>query len=148
MSRMPTDSGGTRAGAIDARYLLSIFLVGLAYVIFAEIGFSMASATKQVTAVWPPTGIAVGVLFLLGYRVWPGVFLGALVSNALGHEPILTAVGIAIGNTLGPMLGVFLLRRFAAFDPVMDRVNDVLALLAAAAISMTVTATNGVTNLA
>lgn len=148
MSRLPTDSGGTRAAAVNARFLLTIFLVGVAYVIFAEIGFSMASATKQVTAVWPPTGIALGALFLLGYRVWPGVFLGALVSNAVSHEPFVTATGIAIGNTLGPMLGVFLLRRFGQFDPAMERVRDVLALLASAAIGMTVTATNGVSNLA
>src|SRR5579863_3578694 len=137
MNRMQTASGGTRAAAIDARYVLTIFLVGAVYVIFAEIGFSMASATKQVTAVWPPTGIAVGALFLLGYKVWPGVFLGALVSNAVSGEPFLTAVGIATGNTLGPALGVFLLRRFGQFDPAMDRVRDVLALLASAAIGMT-----------
>ena len=98
---------------------------------------------------WPPTGIAVAALLLGGYRLWPGVFLGAFISNATSHEPLLTAAGIAVGNTLGPLLGVFLLRRLAGFDNRLERVRDVLSLVALGSVlAMTVTATNGVLNLA
>ena len=142
-----TDKG--RAASVDARYLVSVVLVAAAYVAFAELGFSLAYATKQVTAVWPPTGIAVAVLVILGYRVWPGIFAGALVSNALSHEPLVTAGAIAAGNTLGPVIGVYLLRRVGRFDAALERVQDVLALvLLASMVGMTVTATNGVLNLA
>lgn len=91
-----------RTSGIDVPYVLSVLLVAAVYIVFAEIGFSLAFATKQVTAVWPPTGIAVAALLLRGYRIWPGVWLGAFVSNAISHEPIFTAAGISIGNTLGP----------------------------------------------
>jgi PAS domain S-box-containing protein len=108
----------------------------------------LAFATKQVTAVWPPTGIAVAALLLLGYGIWPGILLGAFISNALSNEPLLTAAAIAIGNTCGPLLGAFLLRRFA-FDTALERLRDVLAFVVlGAALPMTVTATNGVFNLA
>ena len=132
-----------RAGGI-----LAPLLVAAAYVAAAEFGFTFAFTTKQVTAVWPPTGIALAALLLLGYRVWPGIWVGAFISNALSGEPIWTAAAIAIGNTLAPVFGTFLLRRFGAFQCALERVRDVLLLiLFGSAIAMTVSATNGVIDL-
>ena len=87
-------------------------------------------------------------LLLWGYRVWPGIWLGAFISNALRAEPAWTAAGIATGNTLAPVLGNFLLQRFG-FQNALERVRDVLLLVIfGSAISMTVSATNGVIELA
>ena len=131
------------------RYLIAIVAIAGAYMLFAEIGLSLAFATKQVTAVWPPTGIALAALLLGGYRMWPAIFIGAFVSNAVSDEPLPAAAAIAIGNTLGPLAGAFLLRRFARFDAALERLRDVIALVVAGAmIPMTVTATNGVLVLA
>ncbi len=138
-----------RWAAKSPRYLLEIAAIAAAYVVFAEMGFSLAGGVKQVTAIWPPAGIAVAALLLFGYRVWPGVFIGAFIANALTGEPWFTAAGIAIGNTLGPLLGAFLLRRFVKFDNALERVRDVIGLaLLGSLVAMTVTATNGVSNLA
>jgi integral membrane sensor domain MASE1/anti-sigma regulatory factor (Ser/Thr protein kinase) len=124
-------------------------LVAIAYVAAAKLGFSLAFTTKQVTAVWPPTGIALAALLLWGYRVWPGIWLGAFASNALTSEPVWTAAAIATGNTLAPVFGNFLLRRFGGFENALERVRDVLLLaLFGSAIAMTVSATNGVVELA
>jgi integral membrane sensor domain MASE1 len=122
-------------------------LLAIAYVATALLGFSLAFAVKQVTAVWPPTGIAVAALLLWGPRVWPGIFLGAFASNALAHEPLWTAAAIGASNTLGPLAVVAILRAFG-FDNALDRVRDVIALIVAAAAGMTITATNGVAQLA
>ena len=128
--------------------LLIPLLVALAYVVAAKLGFTLAFATKQVTAVWPPTGIALAALLLWGYRVWPGIWIGAFASNALTAEPIWAAAAIATGNTLAPVFGNFLLRRFH-FENALDRVRDVLLLaLLGSAVAMTVSATNGVAVLA
>jgi len=135
--------------SIDLRYLLTLAILAFAYVLFAKVGFALAFATKQVTAVWPPTGIAVAALLLGGYRIWPGVWLGAFISNAISDEPLLTAAGIATGNTIGPLLAAFLLRRFVGFETALARLRDVLGLVVfGAALAMCVTATNGVLNLA
>ena len=129
--------------------LLANLAIAAAYVIFAEIGFSMAFANRQVTAVWPPAAIALAALLLGGYRLWPGIWLGAFLSNASSHEPVWTAAGIATGNTLAPLLGTYLLRRFAAFDNALERLRDVIALVVlGSALAMTLSATNGVLNLA
>ncbi len=128
--------------------LLIPLLVALAYLVAAKLGFTLAFATKQVTAVWPPTGIALAALLLWGYRVWPGIWIGAFASNALTGEPTWAAAAIATGNTLAPVFGNFLLRRFH-FESALDRVRDVLLLaLFGSAVAMTVSATNGVAVLA
>jgi integral membrane sensor domain MASE1 len=129
------------------RYALAILMVAVAYVVFAKIGFSLAFSVRQVTAVWPPSGIAVCALVLGGMALWPGVALGAFLANLMTHEPVLTAAGIAVGNTLGPFLAAYFLRR-AGFDPRLERVNDVLVLAIFGAVAMIVTASNGVTWLA
>ena len=139
----------TRPWVAGARSPLTVAAVALAYLAAAKFGLSLAFATKQVTAVWPPTGIALTALLLFGYRVWPGVFLGALIANATHGEPPLTAAGIAAGNTLGPIAGALLLRRVVKFDDAFTRLRDVFGLLVFGAMSaMLVTATNGVANLA
>lgn len=128
---------------------MAVAALAVAYIASGQLGFSMAFATRQVTAVWPPTGLAVAALLLFGVRIWPGIAIGAFVLNATSHEPIWTAAGIAAGNTMGPVLGVAALRRFGAFDSALARVRDVLNLVAFASIgAMTVTATNGVVQLA
>ncbi|HEY2473550.1 MAG TPA: MASE1 domain-containing protein [Candidatus Cybelea sp.] len=123
-------------------------LVAAAYVAAARFGFSFAFATKQVTAIWPPTGIAMAALLLFGYRVWPGIWLGAFISNVSSAEPGWTAAAIATGNTLAPAFGNFLLRRFD-FQNAIERVRDVLVLVVfGCAVAMTVSATSGVLFLA
>lgn len=134
----------SRAGYRTAAWVI---VIAAAYVIFAKIGFSLAFGVRQVTAVWPPSGLAVAALVLGGPGLWPGVALGAFVANLLTHEPPLCATGIAIGNTLGPLAAAYALRRIG-FNPQLERVNDVLALTAFGLLSMIITATNGVTNLA
>src|SRR5262249_50183156 len=83
-----------------------------------------------------------------GYRLWPGIALGAFLANATAHEPRATAAGIALGNTLEALLGAWLLRRLVQFDPALGRVKDVLSLVVlAAGVSTMVSATIGATSL-
>jgi integral membrane sensor domain MASE1 len=133
---------------MDWRYAGAVFVVAALYVALAKLGFSLAATTKQVTAVWPPTGIALAALLVFGYRIWPAIWIGAFASNAMTGEPWLTAAAIACGNTLAPVLGTALLRR-VGFDTAMDRVRDVLALaLLGSAVTMIVSAANGTLQLA
>ncbi|HEY7981140.1 MAG TPA: MASE1 domain-containing protein [Candidatus Eremiobacteraceae bacterium] len=148
MTATPTERSARKTG-IDLPYVLSILVLAALYVGAAKVGFSLAFATKQITAVWPPTGIAVAALLLLGYRVWPGIFLGAVIANAMTHEPAYTAAGIAIGNALAPLLAAAGLKRLVEFDVAMERLRDVLGfVLVGSALAMTVSATNGVFSLA
>ena len=118
-----------------------------AYVVAAKFGLSLAVVAPQVTAVWPPTGIALAALLLIGPGVWPGVALGAFVANVTVSESIGTAVGIATGNTLEAILGAWALRRLG-LHTALDRLRDVLALVVIGAIGSTmVSATIGAASL-
>src|SRR5260221_14426950 len=85
-------------------------VVAVAYFITAQLGFAMAIPPGNVTAVWPPSGIALAAVMLLGYRAWPGIWLGSFVANIWSFAglsapmplgvSLATAAGIAIGSTL------------------------------------------------
>src|SRR4051812_29356928 len=94
--------------------------------------------TPSVTAIWPPTGIALAAVVLLGYRIWPGVALGAFLANAWTGVPLYTALGITLGNTLEALVGAYLLVEVADFRPSLDRVRDVLAVVVVGGVLSTI----------
>ncbi len=117
------------------------------YFAAAQLGLAMAFEATQVTVIWPPTGIALAAILLWGYRMWPGIALGALLANLMLGEPVATAMGIAFGNTLEAVAGAWLLHR-VGFDTRLSRLRDVLNLVFFSAIVSTViSATIGVTSL-
>jgi len=132
----------------DTRHLVTIAVVTLAYFVSAKLGLSLAFGTKQVTAFWPPTGIALTALLLIGYRAWPGIFIGAFLANATSGETLLTAAGIALGNTLAGLFGALLLRNRYKFHISLERTRDVLSLAVVAMISTLVSSSLGMLNLA
>jgi PAS domain S-box-containing protein len=133
---------------VRVRAVLAFALVAGTYIGAAKLGLELSVAHGVITPVWPPTGIALAALVILGPRFWPAVALGAFVSNATSGVSIEVAAVISIGNTLEALAGVYLLRR-VGFRPSLERGRDVLALAVLAAfVSTTLAATNGVTTLA
>jgi len=129
-------------------YGAKIAVIAAAYYASARVGLDLAFATSSVTAVWPPTGIALAALVLWGPSMWPGVALGAFLANARTGVPLVAVLGITCGNTLEGVVGAYLLRRFGNFLPSLERVRDVFALVALAAVGSTmVAATIGVGSL-
>jgi PAS domain S-box-containing protein len=124
--------------------------LGLAAVYFAaaKIGLSLAFETDQVTAVWPPTGIALAAVALYGPSVWPGIALGAFLANVTAAEPVATALGIAAGNTLEALCGVALVSRFVRPREALSSLRGALAWIGfAVLLAPVVAATVGVTSL-
>ncbi len=107
--------------------------IALAALYFAagKLGLSLAFIHPSATAVWPPTGIALAALILMGRRFWPGIFAGAFIVNATTAGNAATSLGIAAGNTLEALLGAAVIERFAggreAFDSPRRFFNFVLA---------------------
>jgi diguanylate cyclase (GGDEF)-like protein len=127
-----------------------VAIAGLAtvYVLAGKVGLMMAFVHANATAVWAPTGISLAVLLLLGYRVWPGIFLGAFLVNVTTEGNIATSLGIAAGNTLEAVLGAYLVNRFADGCQAFDRARTIFKFTALAALlSTTASSTFGVTSL-
>jgi len=118
------------------------------YVIAGKFGLRLAVFHPSATPVWPPTGISLAAFLLLGYWVWPAIFLGAFAVNVTTAGSIATSLGIATGNTLEGLLGAFLVNQFANGKNVFAHQRDTFTfVLLAALLSTTVSATFGVTTL-
>src|SRR5262249_45940246 len=125
-------------------------LLGLAaiYFIAGKLGLRLASIHPSATAVWPPTGISLVAFLMLGYRIWPGIFLGALAVNLTTAGSLPVCLGIAAGNTLEGLLGAYLLKRFAGGESAFDSSKGVLAFVFyGALVSTAMSPTFGVTSL-
>jgi integral membrane sensor domain MASE1 len=122
-------------------------VLAIVYFASAKLGLTLAFSNVSVTAIWPPTGIALAALVLWGRGLWPGVLLGAFLANVTTDVPIYTAAGIAVGNTLEAVVGAWLLER-VGFRPTLQRLRDIFALVVlAAVVSTAVSATIGVASL-
>lgn len=122
-------------------------VVSVAYLAAARIGLTTAFTAQQVTLVWPPTGIALAVLMLVGPDLWPGILFGAFVANLTSHQPVAVALAIAAGNTLEAMTAAWLLRQFVATPMSQSWERGMLAVVVFGALtSTTISATIGATS--
>src|SRR5262245_7353006 len=123
-------------------------LTAAVYVAAAKLGLTLAFVAEQVTVVWPPTGIALSAVLVFGYRIWPGIALGAFIANFTTNAPATTSLGIATGNTLEALVGAYLLNRYVRFQPALERFRDLFGLIFfGGMVSTIVSATIGVVSL-
>src|SRR5262245_4343227 len=80
--------------------LLRWLAVGAVYFVAAKAGLGLALVNPSATAVWPPTGIAIAAMILLGPSMWPGVMIGAFLANLTTTGHVAASLGISLGNTL------------------------------------------------
>ena len=139
----PVQPAADRSRAQLAGQLL---LVTLAYLVSGRLGLAIPYVGSHITLIWLPTGIAVAVLLRWGRHCWPGIFLGAFATNfSVDGSPLLDG-SIALGNTLAPLLAVWLLRRYR-FHTSLNRAYDIALLFVAGAIGMLFSASIGVGSL-
>jgi len=124
------------------RYLAAVGLIAALYFVAGKFGLTLASVHTNVSPIWPPTGIALAAVLLFGVRVWPGVFLGALLVNLTTPIPLTATLVISIGNTLEAVGAASLLRAFK-FRNSLDRARDVFKFVCATVVCTMFAATIG-----
>src|SRR6188472_405918 len=135
---------------MESRRFSGLPLIGILafiYFIAGKLGLMLASLHASASPVWPPAGIALAGLLLLGYRAWPGIFIGAFLVNVTSAGNVATAFAIATGNTLEALVGAWLVNRFAGGTNVFDRPQGVFKFALAAGISAIISPAFGVTSL-
>ena len=124
--------------------------LGLAavYALAALLGLAFDPMAGFATLVWPPAGIALAAVLLLGNRVAPAVLLGSCAASLSAEAPVVVALGFGIGSTFQVLAGATLMRRVPSFTITLERVTTVVALVAGAAVvCTTISATIGVASL-
>ncbi len=120
-----------------ARDVVGIAALALAYFAGARLGLRFVDLGPQVSAVWPPSGIALAAILLGGYRLWPGIVLGEFASSLVAGLALPAVVLLAADNTAKVLLAVWLLKRFVGFRNSMERVRDVIGLAVVGALLTT-----------
>ena len=130
------------------REFLRIFGLAAVYFVAARLGLAFDAVSGFATLVWPPTGIALAAVLLYGYRVWPGIFLGANLANIVTGAPLLVGVGIGIGNSLEALAAAYLLRRIPRFSITLENATSAVGLIVLASlVSTVISASIGVASL-
>ena len=120
----------------------------LIYFLAGKLGLKLAFLHASASPVWPPAGVALGALLVLGYRTWPAIFVGAFLVNVTTAGNFGTSLAIAAGNTLEALCGAWLVNRFADGIDVFERSKNVFKFAFAAVASTVVSPTIGLTSLA
>src|SRR6185369_16484325 len=107
-----------KASYSSRRFLEAVAIIVI-YFAAARLGLSLASINANVSPIWPPSGLAIAAVVLLGYRIWPAILIGAFLANFFTPVSIPVAAAIAIGNTLEAVAAARFLQWFE-FRRAMD----------------------------
>ncbi|HKY92303.1 MAG TPA: MASE1 domain-containing protein, partial [Nevskiaceae bacterium] len=132
-----------------ARFAILLALLVAVYFAAGKFGLGFAVVHRSASAIWPPTGVAIAALLILGLRAWPAILLGAFLVNVSVDGRFVTAACIAVGNTLEGVVAAGLVMRSASGVRCFERPRDIFRFMALAALCATlISPTWGVTTLA
>lgn len=147
----------TRTLPVWLKWVLEITAVALVYYVAARLGLLFAFEKTNATPLWPPSGIAFAAILLLGYRIWPGIFIGAFSANVvvfLANQAadfqtiVTTSLFIATGNTLEVLMGGFLMNEFVGKGiSFLHRAQDAFKFIGTALVMCLIAALIGPTTL-
>ncbi len=128
------------------RYVAEIALVAAAYYLAGRVGLELAYLDGAVAALWPPAGVGLALLVLLGPRILPGIVIGDLLLADF-DTPLGTVLGQTVGNTVAIVVAALLLLKLTGGRYGLDRVRDVVAFIACAVVGAVISAAFGPTSL-
>lgn len=117
------------------RYFSQLLLVAALYFLSSRFAFQVSSVLgSNVAAIWPGAGFALAAFLLGGVRLWPGIWLGALLAEASTGISLGSACVSSLADLLEPLLGLILLTRLLPFECKFERFIDIMYLALAAAL--------------
>lgn len=110
--------------------------VAFLYAVTAYLGLFLAVPPGYATAVWIPSGIALGAALVWGLRVLPGVFIGSFIMNyyvsvMVGENlplflPFISGIIIAAGATIQTAVGYYLIKKYVGLDNPLTEPKTIL----------------------
>lgn len=122
------------------RWIIETLFLAFVYTVAGKVGQLMALPDTNVTILWPPSGIALAAMLMMGPRSLVGIGLGAAIVNGwtlmdASTPPrlellALVSTAMAFGSILQPFVGAWAVRRFSnALNP-LSSLKSSLAFLA------------------
>lgn len=135
--------------------IFQIALLTIIYLITSKFGQMLAIPPGLVTPLWPPSAVALASLLLLGYRVWPAIWLGSFIGNfnlLFNPDHISSAFAaaflIASGSSLAGLLGAYFFKRMAGGNnPTQNTYNVFIFIVFSSFLAYLISATVGSSSL-
>lgn len=102
--------GSARSAAI---YSVELLIVVAVYIGLAESARLLPAINPVATPLWPPTGIALALVLLGGYRIWPAIFVGSISPHLMADRSLLEFGFIGISTLLAAFAGTWLISRWS-----------------------------------
>jgi two-component sensor histidine kinase/integral membrane sensor domain MASE1 len=119
--------------------------VGVAYFFAAQLSLALLAEADGVARFWPAAGVSCGVLIAFGrdarLPVASAVIVATIVANVTGDRNLWSATAFAFCNAGEALLTAWLIERYFGPSFGLDRVHNVLGLVAAAVVA---TAASGI----
>jgi len=141
----------TVAGDFNRRWAGSIGLaaaVGLTYFLTALLSYGLALQSEGLAVFWPASGVSSGILIALGSRARWSVVCGVIVAVVADHlimaDPLRVGIAFALSDAAETLIIAGLIERYFGAEFSLDRLRNVLGILAAAVIGTCVSGIGGV----
>jgi PAS domain S-box-containing protein len=149
MLQNPTQEVHLRTGAYPTLPVVGAcglaIAVGIAYFLAAQLSLAFLAKPDGVAVFWPAAGVSSGVLIALGrgarLPVASGVIVATIIANVMGERNVWNAAAFVLWNTGEPLLVAWLIERYFGSSFILDKLRNVLGLLAAAVVA---TAASGI----
>jgi PAS domain S-box-containing protein len=117
-------------------WLVQVVGLSLACYVVGRLGGTPRLTASDSVSLWTPSGVALGGLLVLGYRVWPAIWFGSffvyLTTAVQSSDPQTTTGWLAIAATFGlgavlqAVTATWLVRRVLGATPTFDDLKHVL----------------------
>jgi PAS domain S-box-containing protein len=108
-ARIPAFSSA-RSAAI---FLVELLIVAAIYIGLAESARLLPGMNPAATPLWPPTGFALALILLRGYRIWPAILMGSVSAELMAGRSLLEFGSVGIGILLAALAGAWLIGRWS-----------------------------------
>jgi integral membrane sensor domain MASE1 len=98
-----------------------VVAVAMLYLLAAQLGLWLVFPGTGNYTVWPQSGVALALMILLGYRVWPGILIASLITYSLvfinqgvliNTNTVMAISSIAVANVVEALVGYRLYNMF------------------------------------
>ncbi|MBW8906689.1 MAG: MASE1 domain-containing protein [Betaproteobacteria bacterium] len=123
------------------RRAIQLALLAAVYFAAAKLSLLLAIPPGYATAVWPPSGIALGALLLAGTALWPGIWFGSFAANLTIEGDVLAAAIIASGSSLQAYAIATLIMRHVGVPRRFLRVRETMGFVSIIAVGAVIAPT-------
>jgi len=122
------------------------------YFLTGKIGLLLLAERSFAAVAWPPTGVALAAVLLVGYEIWPGLLFGSFLLNLTvfssagvrGPALVVACICTASGCILATLTGAWLVETYAGGRAALRQLRTILVFVALAAVGSTlISATSG-----